>query len=206
MSGFVQRRWQEAPVQPWLNGGGVSRELLAWPAGEAWRIRVGVANIDRSGPFSSYPGVTRWFSVLDGEGVVLHLPEGPRAMGDGDEACCFDGAAAPVCDLIGGPTLDLNLMLRAADGAMQRAMQGLTWHPEAAQCGLFTRVGGRVLVWSDGHASDGNPHDVAAMTLLWWSPAPLRLSFYAEPGAEPDPTTPAGWWLAATPNDAGVRP
>ena len=31
---------------PWRNGGGVTRELLAWPHGADWRVRISVAEID----------------------------------------------------------------------------------------------------------------------------------------------------------------
>ena len=61
----------EIAPQPWRNGGGLTRELLAWPDAEAWQCRLSVADITRAGPFSAFPGVTRWFAVLEGEGVVL---------------------------------------------------------------------------------------------------------------------------------------
>ena len=57
--------------QAWRNGGGSTRELLAWPAGADWRVRVSVAEIGADGPFSAFDGVERWFAVLSGAGVVL---------------------------------------------------------------------------------------------------------------------------------------
>ena len=30
-------RWIDATAQRWRNGGGNTRELLAWPPGDAWR-------------------------------------------------------------------------------------------------------------------------------------------------------------------------
>ena len=32
-------RLQDCPAQPWRNGGGLTRELLAWPQGQAWQQR-----------------------------------------------------------------------------------------------------------------------------------------------------------------------
>ena len=29
--------------KPWRNGGGITRELLAWPHASEWRIRISVA-------------------------------------------------------------------------------------------------------------------------------------------------------------------
>ena len=59
-----------APVTPWRNGGGVTRELLAWPNPADWRLRISVADIAADGPFSAFPGVRRWFTLLSGEGVA----------------------------------------------------------------------------------------------------------------------------------------
>lgn len=100
----------DCPPQPWRNGGGSTRELLAWPAASAWRVRVSVATIARNGPFSAFPGVQRVFAVLSGAGVTLELPHGPCRITPADAPVFFDGAAAPGCELLNGPTEDLNLM------------------------------------------------------------------------------------------------
>ncbi len=102
----------DRPIVAWRNGGGSTRELLAWPAAADWQLRVSVAEIAADGPFSPYPGVDRWFAVLDGVGVVLALPQGERVLRPGDAPIAFAGEAAPACRLIDGPTRDLNLMLR----------------------------------------------------------------------------------------------
>ena len=114
----------QVPPQPWKNGGGVTRELLRWPAAGPWRLRLSVADIAADGPFSAFPGVTRWFAVLDGAGVVLTFADGERTLRPGDAPLCFDGAAAPGCRLIAGPTVDLNLMLQGTGGALLPARQG----------------------------------------------------------------------------------
>ena len=66
--------------QPWRNGGGLTRELLAWPSRDDWALRISVADIRADGPFSAFPGVDRWFAVLEGDGVLLALPEGRRSV------------------------------------------------------------------------------------------------------------------------------
>lgn len=56
--------------QPWRNGGGTTRELLAWPRGAAeWQLRISVADITRDGAFSRFDGIDRGFAVVDGAGV-----------------------------------------------------------------------------------------------------------------------------------------
>ena len=56
-------RSDEVAPQPWANGGGTTRELATADDG-AWRISL--ADIDRDGPFSSFPGRHRLLTVVDG--------------------------------------------------------------------------------------------------------------------------------------------
>jgi environmental stress-induced protein Ves len=192
-------RWADATPRPWRNGGGVSRDLWQWPEGEDWRLRVAVADIDRDGPFSAYPGVERWFAVLEGEGVCLRFAHGVHRMGPADPALRFDGAAAPGCELLGGKTLDLNLMLRGVSGEMVRAETGVPWSPTAAQCGLFATRGGLVRV--EGPDGTSARHALPAMGLLWWDRAPSGLCLEPDEGDGPPP---AGWWMSAGAAKAGA--
>ncbi|WP_413880799.1 HutD family protein [Candidatus Aalborgicola defluviihabitans] len=57
----------------WRNGGGLTRELASGPAGADWQWRLSVAEVAADGPFSRFEGVTRWFAVLQGAGVVLRV-------------------------------------------------------------------------------------------------------------------------------------
>jgi environmental stress-induced protein Ves len=155
----------EVPAQPWRNGGGSTRELLAWPAvpraaPDAWRVRVSVARIAHSGPFSAFPGVQRWFTVLAGAGVQLRWASRSVNLAPGDAPLGFDGAEPPGCTLSGGPTDDLNLMLRGP-GALQPARMTAPWAcPGAAWRGLYTRHALQLRTGSGVQA-------LAADTLLW---------------------------------------
>ena len=79
---MILRSAANAAPQPWRNGGGVTRELLCLPAGSGndWTLRISVADIDADGPFSPFPGVTRWFAVLDGAGVRLRFDDRTLAV------------------------------------------------------------------------------------------------------------------------------
>ncbi|MDP2008522.1 MAG: HutD family protein [Rubrivivax sp.] len=127
---------------PWKNGGGMTRELLRWPASGEWQLRVSVAEIVRSGPFSAYPGVARWFCVLQGPGVMLQMDADAQGLSLTPDSppLHFDGALAPVCTLLGGPTLDLNLMARQDSGRAEltRAVAGVPWASRAPLRALFT--------------------------------------------------------------------
>ena len=111
---------------PWRNGGGVTRELAAWPDHGNWSWRMSVAEVDASGPFSSFPGVTRWFAVLQGAGVQLQIDGVKRNLRHNDEPLTFDGNSVTDCQLLEGSTRDFNLMVRTShgDSSMQR-IQGL---------------------------------------------------------------------------------
>jgi len=157
--------------QAWRNGGGRTRELLAWPAGPDWRLRLSLADIDADGPFSAFAGVQRWFAVIEGAGVVLGLAAGTQCLTPQSEPMCFDGAEAPGCRLVNGPTRDLNLMLRGgARGRLQRAASGAPWSEAWPWRACFSAGAAR---WQ---SDDGRAVELPANTLLCdLGPAPCRL-------------------------------
>ena len=106
------RRLDQAPPTPWRNGGGVTRELVAWPAPTDWHWRISVAEVAAGGPFSRFDGVQRWFAVLQGQGVRLTVATTRHELTRGSAPICFDGTDPVDCELIAGATHDLNLMLR----------------------------------------------------------------------------------------------
>ena len=109
---------------PWRNGGGTTRELVAWPDGPAWQWRASVAEVAQTGPFSTFTGVQRWFAVLQGDGVCLTVDGYMHMLSKSDEPLQFDGAAATDCELLGGPTRDFNLMLQgSATARVQRVIK-----------------------------------------------------------------------------------
>ncbi len=181
---------------PWKNGGGYTRELLRWPAAGDWQLRVSVAEVARSGPFSAYPGVARWFAVLQGAGVVLHLDgqsgdEGLHLTPD-SPALPFDGARAPGCTLIDGPTLDLNLMSRAGAGRAElvRARPGLLWASGAPLRGVFTLHGATLL------GAGPLPLTLPPGTLAFADAAPCAAWQLSDTGGADE----ANWWLSFDPH------
>jgi uncharacterized protein len=175
-------------AQPWKNGGGSTRELYRWPLSDAWQLRVSLAEIERDGPFSSFPGVRRWFAVVEGQGVALRFENGEKRVTTSSDPVSFDGIEAPDCALISGPTRDLNLMLRAADGLMQRARYGVPWTAVGPQCGIFTMKPG---VWSCG----GLLVDMPPRSLLWMESSPTASQLFKADSAG----SPLAWWMAFTP-------
>ena len=182
-------RVDEVAAQPWRNGRGLTRELLAGPSAEDWRWRISVADIERDSAFSLFAGVRRWFVPIEGAGVELVIDGQARIGRPGDEPLEFDGAAHTTCRLLAGPTRDLNLMLRGASGGMRRIVDDEAWSPTGTVSGLFAAATGLCL-------ADTSEIVVAAGTLAWWNAAPARLRFTVSAGPHASP----GWWLFATPN------
>ena len=63
-------------VMPWKNGGGTTTEIMVSPDGaglDDFDWRVSMARVEGSGPFSSFAGIDRTLSVLEGEGIALDV-------------------------------------------------------------------------------------------------------------------------------------
>ncbi|RWM16854.1 MAG: HutD family protein [Mesorhizobium sp.] len=103
-------------VMPWKNGGGTTTEIAVSPDGaglDDFDWRVSMARVETSGPFSSFTGIDRTLSVLEGEGVVLDIAGRPPERLTADSApLAFAGDVPTSAALIGGPITDLNVMTR----------------------------------------------------------------------------------------------
>src|SRR5436190_8547284 len=174
-------RTAEVASQPWRNGGGVTRPLHVSPRGDRWQVRVSVADVSANGPFSRFPGVQRWFAVLDGAGVVLTIGSTEHRLDTRSDAFSFRGDIAVRCRLVAGPTRDLNLMLNGVPGSMRRIVAAEAWRPEGRECGLYATTAGRC----DATAPDEDA-PMPAHALRWWPEAPQSIAFAGE-----------GWWLSA---------
>ena len=59
-------------VQPWKNGRGVTSEVIRVPDTDDYHLRISVAEVIESGPFSTFPGYTRWSLLLAGGPIWLN--------------------------------------------------------------------------------------------------------------------------------------
>lgn len=105
-------RVDEVAPQPWANGGGVTLEMLRADDG-AWRVSL--ADIDRDGPFSSFPGRRRLLTVVDGT-VLRLVVDGVEQVVEPRRPFAFDGGAEVVASLPEGPVRVLNVI---ADRAIE---------------------------------------------------------------------------------------
>lgn len=176
-----------APV-PWRNGGGVTRELLAWPDPQNWLLRVSVADIQASGPFSAYSGIDRWIAVLDGGAVRLDTAgAGPTELTALHPALhAFSGDVPTHCTTLGAATRDFNLMAR-------RSRIRLLQQPVKMCPLLVTRapvVGLFVARASELRQEPGPARSLTDSTLAWWSNADRELLSLRVAS-----TDTRGWWF-----------
>ena len=204
VNGLTIVRADDVAPQPWKNGGGVTRELLRLPlpggSADEWLLRISLADIEADGPFSPFPGITRWFAVLEGAGVRLRWPGRPvRAMTPAEPPLRFAGADVPGCDLIAGRTRDLNVMVRDDAGEASLGPVGFdeeNWLGHASAFGIFTLRAALL------HGAAAQPIELPARTLawcaadksasrMWWLEEPLANAGSQGQTVDRDTTAPA---------------
>lgn len=110
----ILRAADRAPM-PWKNGGGVTREVAIWPptaALNAFDWRISIADVAQGGPFSTFPGVDRVLTVIEGSGLELAVEGLAPIKLDAAVPFAFPGDVACAATLHQGPIRDLNLMVR----------------------------------------------------------------------------------------------
>ena len=154
-------RLDEVAPAPWRNGGGTTRELLALPNAQDWLWRLSVAEVTQDGRFSPFAGVQRWFAVLRGAGVRLHVDGQTHCLTVASPPLSFDGGALVDCTLIDGPTRDFNLMARSGTAVMER-VKGSWSRPVRAMNFIAAYTNGaRATVYSGSETIDLPPHTLA---------------------------------------------
>ncbi len=97
---------------PWKNGGGVTRELYRLPGepGTDFGLRVSMARVGQSGPFSFFPGIDRILMLVDGAGFELDMNGSKQTLDTPFVPMAFSGEEAVRCRLLNGECLDFNVM------------------------------------------------------------------------------------------------
>ena len=186
---------ESAHAIPWRNGGGITRELLTWPplSGDDWSVRISVATIDKDGPFSAFPGIQRWFAVLDGAGVQLEFGPASQTLVPGDAPLAFQGKDAPGCTLLSGSTRDLNLMSRDGKSTMQLIAKNEAFTASFGLSALYCVAPG---IWCD---NTGRSKTLKAHTLLWDDASRPGMTWFFAAADESVPVP--GYWLHYAPKE-----
>ena len=142
-------RGADLVAAPWKNGGGVTREVAAFPEGaglDAFVWRVSIADVAQAGPFSRFAGIDRTLVLLSGAGMLLDETR-DETVADGAQGvkthaltqpldmACFTGEAPIDARLVNGATRDFNLMVRRGAATGEVA----AWRGET-QCTLSADV------------------------------------------------------------------
>jgi uncharacterized protein len=156
-------RGADLVAAPWKNGGGVTREVAAFPEGaglDAFVWRVSIADVAQAGPFSRFVGIDRTLVLLSGAGMLLdETTEDGAAGAQGAQSvkthaltrpldmARFTGEAPIDARLVDGATRDFNLMVRrgAASGDVE-AWRGEAQHTLSADVVLLYCANGSVAV------------------------------------------------------------
>lgn len=110
--------WADLVAVPWLNGGGVTRQIIsrALTASDDevsgdWDWRLSIADVGSAGAFSDFTGMTRILTVIEGVSITLTV-DGVEEQLDRFRPFRFDGGADTSAQLPHGPIRDLNLIAR----------------------------------------------------------------------------------------------
>ena len=119
-------RHQDYRRMPWKNGMGTTEEVMAYPPDSdissfGWRLSI--AHVGADGPFSVFAGIDRTIALLDGDGLMLDLPDRTIELSPQGEPFAFSGDLQISSRNRGGPTIDLNIMTRR--GQFTHEMQRL---------------------------------------------------------------------------------
>jgi environmental stress-induced protein Ves len=171
---------------PWKNGGGVTRQVAAYPAGSGlddfvWRISI--ADVKQDGPFSQFPGVERMIALLEGAGMRLVFSDQDKeqvvALMTRFKPFRFAGESTVRCELAHGPTVDLNLMVRRAKAAgdvqeltlLGSAVQRVELAPELDFFILFCCQGSVAVELASADGAAAHEHHLGAYDALELGPA-----------------------------------
>lgn len=156
--------YDQLPPLPWKNGCGTTREIARMPGHGPFDWRLSLADLTESGPFSSFPGVTRTLFLIDGR-LELHGPGGVTTLTAPGQSVTFDGGQPPY-GYVRTPGHDLNLMVRHGLGVPAPRLfatgTGLAPLPAAYhdEVGIFFVLDGRLDM-------PDIPPATARSTLLW---------------------------------------
>jgi environmental stress-induced protein Ves len=138
-------------VMPWKNGFGTTTEIAIDPpdadVGGRFRWRLSIADVQRSGPFSAFPGYERTIMVIAGHGMDLAIADQPvRRFDRLFDAYVFSGDSAAECRLLDGPIRDFNLMVERS--SVRSRLQVM--HLDATSRLLDPASGDRIIHCFDG--------------------------------------------------------
>ena len=132
----------------WKNDGGWTTELAVYPSGsENYDWRISIADIEASGPFSTFPGYDRAIALLEGVGMELRFDgDDPVRLDRRLHFVRFSGDAETQGALISGAVRDFNVIFR------REAVRADVLHRPLVGPMVFFRDATWFVYLADGHA------------------------------------------------------
>ncbi len=121
-------RFDERPATPWRNGRGSTREIasrLLGVVGPDFVWRLSVAEITDDCEFSTFPGVERIATLVEGDGLTLTV-DGATSTLSRYESLAFDGEAQTYARPIDGPVRIVNVMTKVNRMSAQVRVEDLS--------------------------------------------------------------------------------
>ncbi|MFF4450777.1 HutD family protein [Streptomyces sp. NPDC001502] len=162
-------RAAERAATVWKNGGGVTREVAAWPEGadmDGFGWRVSLAEVAADGPFSAFPGIGRTLTLAEGAGMDLTVAGVRRLVDERFAPQDFPGDEPTDCRLLSGPVVNFNVMYRRSAVEAQTAVVRGTLTLAVPRGGtlLVAALEGPAVLERAGDRAELLPYDAAVLT------------------------------------------
>jgi len=155
----VEIRPTDWRTETWKNGGGITHEIVRWPEGSGvYDVRVSLAVVSRSGPFSRFPGFRRWTFLAGAQSIELWTAEDTRVLALLGDHLEIDGDIA-IDAVVTKPTELLNVLSRWPN---MRVGYGTPRHPVR-----FAMALAPTYQLAARHALVFDPPEMVAMRSLW---------------------------------------
>jgi len=103
---------------PWKNGGGLTRDVAVHPPGSDlgnFDWRVSLAEVRRSGPFSTFTGVDRLMALISGRLELSIAGRETLSLSADSAPVAFPGELPASAEPVQSPVIDLNVMTRRGE-------------------------------------------------------------------------------------------
>ncbi|MDC5464317.1 HutD family protein [Acinetobacter baumannii] len=137
----------------WKNGAGFTLEIARSQGEGDFEWRISMADVTTSGPFSLFPNKQRIISVLDGQGMVLHVDDLPAKNLKQGDIFAFHGESHVQSELVDGAIRDLNLIYNPA-----KFHARFQWLNEAAEQ-TFISSADLIFIFNHGGGTEVNVDD-----------------------------------------------
>jgi environmental stress-induced protein Ves len=108
-------RARDRRSMPWRNGGGMTRDVVVFPAGadlDSFGWRISIATVESHGPFSRFAGVDRGLVLLEGLLALRIAEEAAIELSPSSPPIALAGEMPVSAEVLSGPVTDLNVMTR----------------------------------------------------------------------------------------------